>query len=35
MLLAAGIKTGDRKWFNWSGFKNKTHITGCLEEVVS
>lgn len=35
MLLAAVIKTGDRKWLNWSGFKTNAHITRCLEEVVS
>ena len=34
-LLVAGIKTRDRKWLNWSGLKNNSHITGCLEEVVS
>jgi hypothetical protein len=33
--LVAGIKTRHRKWLNWSGLKNSSYITGCLEEVVS
>ena len=34
-LLVVGIKTRHRKWLNWSGLKNSSYITGCLEEVVS